>query len=132
MSVAAQQKVEIELRMKQLRWLSEVTPHKYTGMGEVDRAKVGAALHKAVAGQLKKVGPSREEVEDACGVRVLTALSLTFLCCVMVVRWACTCNACNHLVGRCRQGIGFALIVFAQETHGLQHECACQCEGGGW
>ena len=63
-SVAAQQKVEIELRMKQFRWLSEVTPHEYTDMGEVERAKVGAALHKAVAGQLKKVGPSRVEVED--------------------------------------------------------------------
>ena len=63
-SVAAQQKVELELRMKQFRWLSEVTPHEYTDMGEVERAKVGAALHKAVAGRLKRAEPSRVEVED--------------------------------------------------------------------
>ena len=48
-SVAATQKIALELRMKQFRWLSEETPHVYTDLGDVEKDKVGAALHKAVA-----------------------------------------------------------------------------------
>ena len=47
-SVAATQKIAVELRMKQFRWLSEETPHVYTDLGDVEKDKVGAALHRAV------------------------------------------------------------------------------------
>ena len=35
--------------MKQFRWLSEETPHVYTDLGDVEKNKVGAALHRAVS-----------------------------------------------------------------------------------
>ena len=47
-SVAATEKVALELRMKQFRWLSEETPHVYTDLGDVEKEKVGKALHRAV------------------------------------------------------------------------------------
>ena len=47
-SVAAMQKVNLELRMKQFRWLTEDTQHVYIDVTDKDKDKVGAALHKAV------------------------------------------------------------------------------------
>ena len=41
--------------MKQFRWLSEVTPHVYTDLGDVEKDKVGAALHKAVSDSAVKL-----------------------------------------------------------------------------
>ena len=54
-SVAATQKIALELRMKQFRWLSEETPHVYTDLGDVEKDKVGAALHKAVGDSAVKI-----------------------------------------------------------------------------
>ena len=68
-SVAATQKIALELRMKQFRWLSEETPHVYTDLGDVEKDKVGAALHKAVAGcsaSLAKKMPQGREKDIGC------------------------------------------------------------------
>ena len=54
-SVAATQKIAVELRVKQFRWLSEETPHVYTDLGDVEKDKVGAALHKAVSDSAVKL-----------------------------------------------------------------------------
>ena len=47
-SVAAMQKVDLELRTKQFRWLSEDTQHVYIDVSDKEKDKVGMALHKAV------------------------------------------------------------------------------------
>ena len=55
--------------MKQFRWLSEETPHVYTDLGDVEKDKVGAALHKAVAGcsaSLAKKMPQGREKDIGC------------------------------------------------------------------
>jgi len=69
-SVAATQKIALELRMKQFRWLSEETPHVYTDLGDVEKDKVGAALHKAVndsSVQLaRKLQPAESGGDIAC------------------------------------------------------------------
>ena len=69
-SVAATQKIAVELRMKQFWWLSEETPHVYTDLGDVEKDKVGAALHKAVLGsatRLAKEQPAEEGSETTEG-----------------------------------------------------------------
>ena len=70
-SVAAIQKVALELRRKQFRWLSEETPHVYTDLGDVEKDKVGAALHKAVMDcsvkMAKKLNTGSDIACLACG-----------------------------------------------------------------
>jgi hypothetical protein len=41
--------------MKQFRWPSEETLHVYTDLGDVEKDKVGAALHKAVSDSAVKL-----------------------------------------------------------------------------
>ena len=70
-SVAATQKIALELRMKQFRWLSEETPHVYTDLGDVEKEKVGSALHKAVMDcsvkLAKKLGTGSDVACLTCG-----------------------------------------------------------------
>ena len=85
-SVAATQKIALELRMKQFRWLSEETPHVYTDMGDVEKNKVGAALHKAVGDSVRlasklKTGDKGEDVAClVCGRKDSVAPNMIVLC----------------------------------------------------
>jgi hypothetical protein len=79
-SVAAAQKVSLELRMKQYRWLQEDTQHQYIDCDDAEKAKVGAALHKAVASEskvLSRVQPQwRDQACIVCGRMDHAALML--------------------------------------------------------
>ena len=85
-SVAATQKIALELRMKQFRWLSEETPHVYTDMGDVEKNKIGAALHKAVGDSVRlasklKAGDKGEDVAClVCGGKTSVAPNMIILC----------------------------------------------------
>ena len=67
-SVAAMQKVDLELRMKQFRWLSEETPHVYTDVGDLEKEKVGKALHKAVLNQQQVLSKDSSKVSSVSEV----------------------------------------------------------------
>ena len=72
--------------MKQFRWLSEETPHVYTDMGDVEKNKIGAALHKAVGDSVRlasklKAGDKGEDVAClVCGGKTSVAPNMIILC----------------------------------------------------
>ena len=76
MSVAATQKIAVELRMKQFRWLSEETPHVYTDLGDVEKDKVGAALHKAVSDSAACSQASAGHFGWGCGMLGMRGVAL--------------------------------------------------------
>lgn len=122
-SVAATQKIAVELRMKQFRWMTEETPHVYTDLGDVEKDKVGAALHKAVLSSAVSLAKEKSAEEGSvtagrdvaclsCGERESSAPNPIVLCdgcsrgahvqCLglrAVPRGRWFCSACRHRRG---------------------------------